>query len=79
MSKIVWCMLVLMVVGVVTALAPSPAEAAGYPEVAGLAQWSAETSYMSHAGYLRWLTFKDQGVWLSMAEAKRIVAEQLAG
>lgn len=79
MSKMRWLLVALVVAGALAVLAPSPAEAAGYPEVAGLEQWSAETNYMSHAGYLRWLTFKDQGVWLSMAEAKRIVAEQLAG
>jgi hypothetical protein len=31
---------------------------------------------MSLAGYLRWMTFREQGVWLSMPEAQRIVAQQ---
>jgi hypothetical protein len=58
------------------AMAITPAAAADYPNVAGMQAFAAETNYMSLPGYLRWMTFKDQGVWLSMAEAQRIVAEQ---
>jgi len=49
-----------------------------YPNVSGLQPFVAETNYMSLAGYLKWTAFKDQGVWLSTAEAQRIVAAQQA-
>ena len=76
MSKMVWCLMFLMLVGMAVALTPEPAEAADYPNVSGLQAWSAESNYMSQAGYLRWMTFREQAVWLSMAEANRIVAQQ---
>jgi hypothetical protein len=50
--------------------------AGGYPDVSGLQPFAAETNYMSLAGYLKWTAFKDQQVWLSMAEAQHIVAGQ---
>jgi hypothetical protein len=62
--------------GMLVALATAPASAAEYTNVAGLEQWSAESNYMSLAGYLRWMTFREQGIWLSMPEAQRIVAQQ---
>ena len=83
MRKMAWWMLFLMVVGFAITLAPQPAAAQGeggqYVSVAGLQDWTPETNYMSLAGYLRWMTFTEQKVWLSVAEAKRIVAEQMAG
>lgn len=82
MRRLAWCLLLLMVVGLAAAMAPPPAaaqEGGQYANVAGLQPWSPETNFMSLAGYLRWMTFKEQGVWLSMAEAKRIVAEQAGG
>jgi hypothetical protein len=78
MRKLAWSLLIFVVVGFVVAWATPPAAAAEYTNVAGLERWSAATRYMSLPGYLRWTTFQEQGVWLSMAEAKRIVAEQLA-
>ncbi len=69
-------LLVLLVLGMLVAVATTPASAAQYTSVAGLEPWSAETNYMSLAGYLRWMTFREQGVWLSMPEAQRIVAQQ---
>ncbi|MDH4180061.1 MAG: hypothetical protein OEV33_06075 [Armatimonadota bacterium] len=77
MGKLASFLLILSVVAVMVAWAAPPA-AAQYTNVAGLEPWSAQSNYMSLAGYLRWTTFKDQGVWLSMLESKRIVAEQLA-
>ena len=77
MVKLAWSLVILALVAAVIAYAAPPAAAAEYTNVAGLESWSAQTNYMSLAGYLRWMTFTDQGVWLSMAEAKRIVAEQL--
>jgi hypothetical protein len=76
--------LLLLVVGAAVAGTVQPAAAqaqtstvaGGYPDVSGLQPFSAETNYMSLAGYLKWTVFKDQQVWLSMAEAQRIVAGQ---
>jgi hypothetical protein len=72
----------VMVVGATAQPAAAQAQtstvAGGYPDVSGLQPFSAETNYMSLAGYLRWTAFKDQQVWLSMAEAQRIVAGQEA-
>jgi hypothetical protein len=76
MSKMVWCLMFLMLVGMAVALTPDTAEAAAYSDVSALQPWSAESNYMSLAGYLRWMTFREQAVWLSMAEANRIVAQQ---
>jgi hypothetical protein len=67
---------VFVLLAVALALATSPASAAQYTNVTGLKAWSAETNYMSLAGYLRWMTFREQGVWLSMPEAQRIVTQQ---
>jgi len=78
MSAKLWVLVVLVLLGTMTVLATPPASAAEYTDVAGLQPWSGETNYMSLAGYLRWMTFKEQGIWLSMPEAKRIVAEQIA-
>lgn len=79
MRKMVWCLLIVMVVGMVVALASTPARAAEYTSVAGLQPFAAETNFMSLPGYLRWMTFKETKVWISVGEAKRIVAEQQAG
>ena len=72
----------VMVVGATAQPAAAQAQtstgAGGYPDVSGLQPFAAETNYMSQAGYLRWTAFKDQQVWLSMAEAQRIVAGQEA-
>ncbi len=78
MRKLLWSLVMLALVGVVVSAAAAPAAAAEYTDVSGLEPWSPQSNYMSLAGYLRWMTFQDQSVWLSMAEAQRIVAEQLA-
>ena len=70
-----WLLVVLCLLATLF-VAGSPASAAQYTNVAGLQPFAAESNYMSLAGYLRWTTFKEQGVWLSMPEAKRIVAQQ---
>jgi hypothetical protein len=69
-------MVAIVAMGMLLALTTGPASAADYPNVAQMQPWAAESNYMSLPGYLRWMTFKEQGVWLSMPEAKRIVAEQ---
>ena len=84
MSKVLGILLLLLVVGAAVAGTVQPAAAqaetstaaGGYPDVSGLQPFAAETNYMSMAGYLKWTAFKDNGVWLSMAEAQRIVAGQ---
>lgn len=73
-----WFLVVLVAVAMVASLATVPAFAAEYKDVSGMQPFAAESNYMSLAGYLRWMTFKEQGLWLSMAEAKQIVAEQTA-
>ncbi len=78
MSKKLWILAVLVLLGTMVALAAPPASAAEYTNVAGLQPFAAESNYMSLAGYLRWQTVKEQGIWLSVPEAKRIVAEQIA-
>ncbi|MCJ7750514.1 MAG: hypothetical protein MUQ65_05410 [Armatimonadetes bacterium] len=70
------CLLVLLCVLATMLATGSPASAAQYTDVAGIQPFAAESNFMSLAGYLRWTTFKEQGVWLSMPEAKRIVAQQ---
>jgi hypothetical protein len=77
MSGLVRFLVIIAVFGTLVALATTPASAAQYTNVAGLEPWSAESNYMSLAGYLRWMTFREQGVWLSMPEAKRIVEQQM--
>jgi hypothetical protein len=78
MSGKLWILVVFVLLGTLVALATPPAQAADYTNVAGLQPFAAESNYMSLAGYLRWTTFKEQGIWLSVPEAKRIVAEQIA-
>jgi len=71
-----------MVIGVTSQPAAAQAQtsmAGGeYPDVSSLEAFSAETNYMSLAGYLKWTSFKDNGVWLSRFEAQRIVTAQQA-
>ena len=79
MRKMVWCLLMVVVVGMAVALASTPARAAEYTNVSGLQPFAAESNFMSLPGYLRWMSFKETGVWISVGEAKRIVAEQQTG
>ncbi len=55
---------------------PAPATPGQYPSVATLKPFSAEASYMSLAGYLRYLVFQQTSQWLTRAEAVRIVNQQ---
>jgi hypothetical protein len=77
MFRLTGLLVMLVLLGVLTAVTAPPAAAAEYAYVANLPPWSAETNYMSPEGLLRWMTYKEQGVWLSMPEAKRIVAQQM--
>ena len=57
--------------------APKPAQGAGgVPNVASLTPFTAATSYMSLAGYLRYVSYDQTGQWLTRAEADRMVKQQ---
>ncbi|GEM_PF-1402391 len=60
--------------GVVRADVPA-AGAAGMPNVAGLRPFSIETLYLSQAGYLRYMVYQIQQVWLNPAESERIIRQ----
>jgi len=95
MVKLAWRLVVLAVVASAVTFAAQPAAAQNqvqvaqvdeqpaatgeYPNLSGVRAFSAETNYMSLPGYLRWMVFREQSVWLSVPEAKRIVAEQTGG
>lgn len=68
---------VLAVTSIILATAVLPVVAQQFPNVANLKPFSAETSFMSLPGYLRWLVFQQSGQWITYAEAARVVAEQL--
>jgi hypothetical protein len=50
------------------------AEAGAPPACASLKPFSAETHFLSTAGYLRWLEFQQNGAWISRVEAVAQVA-----
>ena len=56
----------------------APQAISGFPNVAGLRPYSAETNYFSLPGYLRWIVFHASGIWITYAEASRVVQEQQA-
>ena len=49
-----------------------------YPFVASLEPFSPEANYMSLPGYLRYLVYARDGIWLSRGEAVAIVDSQEA-
>ena len=57
--------------------APAPATTGQYPNVANLKPFTAEASYMSLPGYLRYLVYQQTNQWLTRTEAVRIVTQQL--
>ena len=72
-----WLLLIMVAVGSLLVLTPQPAVAqAEYPNVADVQPFTPEANYMSLPGYLRWVTWRDQQVWLSYSEASRIVLAQ---
>jgi len=89
MSRITWLLAALLVIGVLAIAGPAsaqgtatpqqPAAAGEYPNVSGVEAFTAAANYMSLPGYLRWMTFKEQGLWLTYAEALRIVQSQRGG
>lgn len=73
MNRLIVTLALLTALGVA---AVAPAFAQQYPDVSHLKPFSAESNFMSLAGYLRWVVFQQSNNWLSMAEAQRIVADQ---
>lgn len=72
-----WFLRGIGLLSMAVSLVSSPkAWGAEYPQVVNLRKFSIETNYMSHPGYLRYLTFVEQGVWISRKEAVAIVREQ---
>jgi len=49
------------------------------PNVSSLTPFSAETNYMSLAGYLRYVNHQQTGQWLTVPESVRIVQQQKGG
>lgn len=77
MFRVTLLLLALLFVGALMFAAPQPVSAAEYPDVAGLQPFTAAANYMSLPGYLRWQNFREEGFWISYAEARRIVQTQL--
>lgn len=87
MRRLTLLLLVVLVVGTLVGISSVPASAqadqpaaaarAGeYPDVSKLQAFTAEANFMSRPGYLRLLVFREQGTWMSYAEAERIVKAQ---
>jgi hypothetical protein len=88
MSRLALLLLVVLAIGVFIGASSRPASAqtAGqtsvaapsgeYPDVSGLQPFTAEADFMSRAGYLRLLVFREQGIWMSYAEEQRVVNAQ---
>lgn len=55
---------------------PAGAPTGEYPNVASLQPFTQAANFMSLPGYLRWQTAREQGIWISYAEARRIVIAQ---
>lgn len=49
---------------------------AGFPDVSTLKPFTPQTNYMSLPGYLRWAVYQTTGIWITYAEAARVLAEQ---
>lgn len=49
-----------------------------YPNVSTLTPFSLQANYMSLPGYLRFVVYQQNGVWLDRLEAANIVSNQIA-
>ncbi|HKV44656.1 MAG TPA: hypothetical protein VJT32_08285 [bacterium] len=47
-----------------------------WPDVTGLRPYTPETNGMSLAGFLRYLTFQQTGMWISQDDAVRVVSQE---
>lgn len=63
-------------VGVAWSVFTGLASAQQYPNVGNLKPFSAQTNFMSLAGYLRYLVHQQTGQWLTPEEANRVVKQQ---
>ncbi len=75
-SKRLVVIVAAFVVLLVSGIFATGASAAEYPQVGGLKPFSEEARFMSLPGYLRWLVFQQDGVWIARAESVRIVKAQ---
>jgi hypothetical protein len=67
---------IVLGVAVFSAALAGVASAQQYPNVTTLTPFTAQTNYMSRAGYLRYVSHQQTGQWLSYSEAGRIVHQQ---
>jgi hypothetical protein len=63
-------------VGVAWSVFTGLASAQQYPNVGNLKPFSAETNFMSLAGYLRYLVHQQTSQWITPEEANRVVKQQ---
>ena len=65
-----------------TSVVPARADATNpqenYPTVSHLTSFTLEANYMSLPGYLRFLVYTRDGIWLTHEECAAIVDEQIA-
>lgn len=64
-------------IAVILTLLGGAASAVDYPQVANLKPFSAEANFMSLPGYVRYLVWAEQGIWLSRSEAVAAVDNQI--
>lgn len=67
---------VLIVLVVISASFVPVASAQTYPSVKNVKAFTAAAHFMSLPGYLRYLFHQQTGQWITMLEAKRVVAQQ---
>lgn len=70
MRKLVVVVVLAMAALIGTLTAPN---AEAQVSVSGLRPFSPEANYMSLPGYLRWVTLRDTGRWISREEAEQRV------
>lgn len=78
-SRIAMALLIAVAAFALSFAAPGAAiaqQSSEYPYVANLEPFSPEANYMSLPGYLRYLVWERDGIWLSRAEAVAIVDSQ---
>lgn len=69
-------MMVIIGLWVAVGIFAGQAAAQQYPSVNNLKPFSAETNFMSRAGYLRYLVHQQNAQWITYQEAARIVKQQ---
>ncbi len=68
-------LLALFIAGVWLTTA-QPTAAQTIPNVRGLQAFTAQTNFMSLAGFLRWQYFVENDVWISRSEARSLTSAQ---